>query len=228
MAEAIPPTQPLEAGLSGHTVRGVADNLPALEVPIDGLPVTADQTASLQEPLAHLDGTVHKAADFIRSGLDLAGQAVSQGVEIASDKIFSGAANPGPNIADSTPSMAQSTFSWSGYFQAIGILCLLLAALWFLVWCIRRYGKFNFLPRPGALPKESLVMEAQMPLGPKKGLVVVRFLDKRLLLGVTEHQISLLSGENIQHERQTQSFQGIMDEIDNAGHNSGSHSRPSA
>ena len=84
-------------------------------------------------------------------------------------------------------------FSWSGYLEAVGLLFLLLAVLWLVVWCIRRFGKFNFLPRPGALPRDALVMEAQMPLGPRKGVMVVRFLNRRLLLGVTEHQISLLT-----------------------------------
>ena len=71
-------------------------------------------------------------------------------------------------------------------------------------------------------------MEAQMPLGPKKGLMVVRFLNKRLLLGVTEHQISLITEESAQDERPARSFQGIMDDVGNAGDNSGGHSHPSA
>ena len=61
-------------------------------------------------------------------------------------------------------------FTWGGYAQAIGILFLLLGVLWLAVWLARRFGKFNFLPRPGALPRGALVMEAQLPLGPRKGL----------------------------------------------------------
>lgn len=220
MADIIPPLH--ENGLSGHTVRGVADNLPASEIPVNGMPVHHDLSSQ------NLEDTVSHAVDFIRSGLDLAGQAVSDGVELASDKIFSEAAKTGPNIADAAPAIGQSAFSWSGYFQAIGILCLLLGALWFAVWCIRRYGKFNFLPRPGSLPKDSLVMEAQMPLGPKKGLMVVRFLNKRLLLGVTEHQISLITEESAKNEPPARNFQGVMDEIGSVGDDSGNSSHPSA
>lgn len=83
-------------------------------------------------------------------------------------------------------------FSWGGYFQAIGFMCLLLALLWFAVWAVRRSGKFSFLPMPGALPRDALRMEAQLPLGAKKNLLVVRFLNKRLLLGVTDQRITLL------------------------------------
>lgn len=216
MADAAQQAPLPEPGLSGHTVRGVADNIPAAEIPVDDFP-------------AHgIEGTVRDAVDFIRSGLDLTSHAVAQGVETASDKIFSEAANVGSNIATQAPAAAQNTFSWMGYFQAIGILFLLLAALWFAVWCIRRYGKFNFLPRPGSLPKDSLIMEAQMPLGPKKGLMVVRFLNKRLLLGVTEHQISLITEEKAENEGRARSFQGVMDEIGNAGANSGGQQHPSA
>lgn len=197
-------------------MRGVADNIPAAEIPLDDFP-------------AHgIEGTVRDAVEFIRSGLDLTSHAVAQGVETASDKIFSEAANAGGNLAAQTPAAAQNTFSWMGYFQAIGILFLLLAALWFAVWCIRRYGKFNFLPRPGSLPRDSLIMEAQMPLGPKKGLMVVRFMNKRLLLGVTEHQISLITEEKEENERPAQSFQGVMDEIGHADSDSGSHRNPSS
>lgn len=45
--------------------------------------------------------------------------------------------------------LGQSAFTWGGYAQAIGILFLLLGVLWLAVWLARRFGKFNFLPRPG-------------------------------------------------------------------------------
>lgn len=95
-----------------------------------------------------------------------------------------GSAAPG---ADPAP-----LFSWGGYFQAVGFMCLLLALLWLAVWTVRRSGKFRFLPMPGALPRDALRMEAQLPLGAKKNLVVVRFLNRRLLLGVTDQRITLL------------------------------------
>ena len=106
-----------------------------------------------------------------------------------------------------------SSLTWGGYAQAVGILFLLVALLWLVVWLVRRFGKFNFLPRPGALPKGALVMEAQLPLGPRKGLMVVRFLNRRLLLGVTDQHITLLTEEQAQHEPQNKDFQHVMEEV---------------
>lgn len=160
----------------------------------------------------HLEETIKAAADLVREALSLTGEAMEKAVDSASNAAFESAANVGANIA-SPPAVqqaAQSAFSWGGYFQALGFLCLLLALLWFAVWLIRKYGKFNFLPKPGSFPKDSLVMEAQMPLGPKKGIMVVRFLDKRLLLGITEHQISLLTEEKIANVQQNRDFQSYL------------------
>jgi flagellar protein FliO/FliZ len=104
-----------------------------------------------------------------------------------------------------------------GYIQAVGILFLILALLWGVVWLMRRYGRFNFLPRPGALPRDALVMEAQMPLGPRKGLMVVRFLNRRLLLGITDRQITLLTEEKAYHEPHGADFRNIMEQAKNDG-----------
>jgi flagellar protein FliO/FliZ len=84
-------------------------------------------------------------------------------------------------------------FSWSGYFYAIGALCLILGALWGVLWLMRRSGKFRFMPSHNTFPREALRIEAQIPLGPRRGLMVVRFLNKRLLLGLSDQQINLLS-----------------------------------
>lgn len=115
--------------------------------------------------------------------------------------------------AQATASMPmESAFSWGGYFQAIGVLLLLLVVLWGAVWLVRKYGKFNFLPQPGALPRDALRMEAQLPLGPRRGLVVVRFLNKRLLLGVTDQHITLLQEAGEHHDRDIEDFQELMEE----------------
>ncbi len=89
------------------------------------------------------------------------------------------------------------TFSWGGYWQGLGVMFLLLACLWFLARYLKRHGRFNFIPRQGSLPKDAFFMEAQMPVGPRKCLMVVRFLDKRLLIGVTDQQIALLTEERV-------------------------------
>ncbi len=94
---------------------------------------------------------------------------------------------------DAAPALpAGAAFTWGGYFEAVGILFLLLGLLWCAAWFVRRSGRWNFIPRPGALPRDALFLETQLPLGAKKGLAVVRFLNTRLLLGITEHRITVL------------------------------------
>lgn len=128
--------------------------------------------------------------------------------------VFAAAAS---DATEAVKSADPALFSMSGYIQALGVLFLFLALLWAAVWLVRRYGRFNFLPRPGALPRDALVMEAQMPLGPRKGLMVVRFLNRRLLLGVTDHRISLLTEEKAHHEPSGKDFKQIMDQIQDGG-----------
>lgn len=114
--------------------------------------------------------------------------------------------------------LSPHAFSWGGYLQALSAVFLLLAFLWLMLWLLRRYGKFNFLPRPGSLPRDALIMEAQMPLGPRKGLTVVRFMGKRLLLGVTEHNITLLASEDtVSHENESTSFRQALADAADAG-----------
>ena len=176
----------------------------------------ASQSVPAPDTAEAVEDSIRHAANLIKDALDLTSHAVEHTVEAASDKAFESASNVGANIA-SPPAIqqaAESAFSWGGYFQALGVLCVLLALLWFAVWAIRKYGRFNFLPKPGALPKNSLVMETQMPLGPKKGLMVVRFFNRRLLLGVTEHQITLLTEEAAPNERPEKSFNDYLE-----GHN---------
>ncbi len=124
--------------------------------------------------------------------------------------------------------LGQPMFSWSSYAQALAVLCLLLGVLWVGVWLLRRYGRFNFIPRPGNLPRDALLMEAQMPLGPRKGLMVVRFMNRRLLLAVTDQQISLLTEESPDHEKPSQDFQHLLEQsVAASAHDAGADgSRP--
>lgn len=192
-------TQVLEKaeGVSGSsTVRGIVEgaaSLPATTVVPSAVPTgVAEQGASI---LHNATSVVHNATAAVSS-----------------------AAGPLAEAAGSAATTAASTlggasFSWGGYFQAIGTLFLLLALLWAAVWAVRKYGKFNFIPKPGAFPREALRLEAQLPLGPRKGLMVVRFLNKRLLLGVTDHQITLLT-ESADHHDESNSteFKDIFEE----------------
>ena len=178
-----------DSGLSGSAVRGV---------------VTSGAQGSAAAVPPGLEQTVAAAAEQMLRGLDMAAQA-AQSVGIATEQAAASLAKPASTLG-------QSSFSWSSYIQAVGILFLLVAVLWLAVWLARRFGKFNFLPRPGALPRDALVMEAQLPLGPRKGLMVVRFLNRRLLLGVTDQQITLLTEEQAQHEPENADFKQIMEE----------------
>ena len=105
-----------------------------------------------------------------------------------------------------------STFTWGAYFQAVGILILLLCVLWFALRVLRRVGGGRFLPAATTLPRQALRVEAQLPLGPHRGVFAVRFLNKRLLLGVTEQNITLLS-EMDAHDDQnnSQDFHSVME-----------------
>lgn len=174
-------TQALEKteGVSGaSTVRGIVEEAGSLPA----TPAAAEQGAGL---LHNATAVVHNATAAVNS---TASSLTGAGT---------GAADAA-NAAGAAASLAGTSFSWGGYFQAIGTLFLLLALLWGAVWAVRKYGKFNFIPKPGVFPRESLRLEAQLPLGPRKGLMVVRFLNKRLLLGVTDHQITLLT-ESAEH-----------------------------
>ena len=83
----------------------------------------------------------------------------------------------------------ETSFSWSGYFMAIGGLLLVLAMLWVLVWVLRKRGAF---PGAALMSRNAFKLEATLPLGPKRAVMLVRFLNSRYLLGVTDQQITLI------------------------------------
>lgn len=103
------------------------------------------------------------------------------------------AANAAPHadsalgVAD-TLARSDAVFSWGGYFQAIGVLFLIIAVLFFALWYLKRKGGIRHLTGHG-----DLFLESRLALGPKKALFVVRFLNKRVLLGVTDQRITLLT-----------------------------------
>ncbi|MCH5277404.1 MAG: flagellar biosynthetic protein FliO [Desulfovibrionaceae bacterium] len=105
-----------------------------------------------------------------------------------------------------------SGFTWGAYFQAIGILILLLCVLWFALRMLRRVGGGRFLPATTTLPRQSLRVEAHLPLGQHRGVFVVRFLNKRLLVGVTEQNITLLSEMDARDDQNNnQDFHSVME-----------------
>ncbi len=103
--------------------------------------------------------------------------------------------------SDGLAAASVPAFSWSGYIQAVGVLFLLVGLLWLALWAVRRHGGlFRAVPGAGGFSRDDLRLEAQLPIGPRKGLMVVRFLNKRLLLGVTDQQITLLTEQDLDHE----------------------------
>ncbi|WMW64505.1 flagellar biosynthetic protein FliO [Nitratidesulfovibrio liaohensis] len=110
-------------------------------------------------------------------------------------------ANATIGASDGLAAAAVPAFSWSGYIQAVGVLFLLVGLLWLALWAVRRHGGlFRAVPGAGGFSRDDLRLEAQLPIGPRKGLMVVRFLNKRLLLGVTDQQITLLTEQDLDHE----------------------------
>ena len=81
------------------------------------------------------------------------------------------------------------SLSWGGYFEALAIVCFALALLWALLWLVKRYGRGS-----GFLGGSTgMRVESRLALGPKKWIIVVRCLDRRLVLGLTDANISLLT-----------------------------------
>lgn len=92
-----------------------------------------------------------------------------------------------------TSSYAESSFTWGGYFQAIGLLLFMLMLLWLGLRLLRRFGKGRFMPRNEPLSADDLYLEGNLPLGQNRSVCVVRFRDRQLVLGVTENQINYLT-----------------------------------
>jgi len=100
-------------------------------------------------------------------------------------------------------------FMWSSYLQAVGGVFFLLAVLAAGFYLLKRFG-----PRAGLglFPRAQFKVEAQLPLGPRKSVVVVRFLNKRLVLGVTDANINLLIEMETGHDNESGDFTSLLEE----------------
>ncbi len=181
-----------------------------------GSQVTEQMTEQVANPVLESTTATTKATEQAHGSQagQATDQAISSAVEQGSSTMTDAAgqvAGEAANQAATAPLAMESAFTWGGYFQAIGTLLILLALLWGVVWLVRRYGRFNFLPKPGAFPRDGLRLESQLPLGPRKGLMVVRFLNKRLLLGVTDHQITLLKETSDDEDTNNMEFKDVME-----------------
>lgn len=176
---------------------------------VSAVGAAADMAA--QAP-SQAEGAV-RAAISANATLGDAAQALPQSLPQAAEHVAGRAADAvnatiahanatlGLGAADGLAAASVPAFSWSGYIQAVGVLFLLVGLLWLALWAVRRHGGlFRAVPGAGGFSRDDLRLEAQLPIGPRKGLMVVRFLNKRLLLGVTDQQITLLTEQYLDHE----------------------------
>ena len=98
-----------------------------------------------------------------------------------------------PNFFEKKETPPPPTFSWGSYFEAIGIMLILLIGFWYMLKVVRKIGNGRFLPSQKLLPRDSMFLEGQLSLGQGKSIVIVKILNERLILGVTEHQITMLT-----------------------------------
>jgi len=99
--------------------------------------------------------------------------------------------------------------------NVVGSLALLLGVLYAGFWLLRRFGPRAVFGGPRG---SALKLEGQLALGPRRSLVVVRFLNKRLVLGVTDQSITLLHEAEDEPDRDgTQSFEKAMDAAGSPG-----------
>ena len=95
---------------------------------------------------------------------------------------------PAQTAAHSSGMLDGAMTSWAGYFEALAILFFILAALWVVLRIVRKRGG-GFLTGGGS----AMRVEHRLALGAKKWIVVARILDRRLVLGVTDQQITMLT-----------------------------------
>ena len=94
---------------------------------------------------------------------------------------------------------------WSQYFEAIAILCFVIATLWLVLWLIKRRS-----PHFGG-GSAAMRIESRLALGPKKWVVITRYKDKRLVLGVTDQQINLLTTLDVPEDEDGKPLKLAMD-----------------
>ena len=79
-----------------------------------------------------------------------------------------------------------------------GYLCLLLGVIFLAYWLLKRYGVPGALTGGPGGPK----LVSRLMLGNRQSVAVVRYRDKDLLLGVTEHNVTLLAEEEAAPEKE--------------------------
>jgi flagellar protein FliO/FliZ len=104
-------------------------------------------------------------------------------------------------LADIPAAEAVSSSSALGPAVQMALAMLVILGVILLAfWMLKRYGPRLGLRGPNK--PYNLRFEGQLALGPKKSVMVVRFLNKLLVLGVTEHSINLLTEVDQTHDDQ--------------------------
>ena len=83
---------------------------------------------------------------------------------------------------DPVPGVTGGLRALGGVVAVLGLVCL-------LAWLVRR----GTLKLPGSRARVPIAIEAAMPLGDRRSLMVVTIEGRRLLLGVTPTQVSLVT-----------------------------------
>jgi len=118
-----------------------------------------------------------------------------------------GNATPAPytgtgNVQDGV--LQAPSISWASYFKALGGLFLILGLVFGGLYLLKRV-----VPRAGfGGPKgRQLQLESTLSLGPRKSVAVVRFLNKQLVLGVTDTHITCLHIQEEDHAPEDDAYQ---------------------
>ncbi len=107
-------------------------------------------------------------------------------------------AEPATGLTEAAKAAAPHVMSYSAFVEMIVALLAILLVI-YLAWQLLRFVG----PKMGLqiLNKTGLLsFQGHLPLGPKRSIVVVRYQDKNLVLGVTEHSINLLTQTDVIHD----------------------------
>lgn len=80
---------------------------------------------------------------------------------------------------------------WGDYLEALALICFALAILLCVLWLFKRLNSGGAFFRQSS--SAMLRVENRLGLAPKKWIFVLRADDRRLIIGVTDHSINLLS-----------------------------------
>jgi flagellar protein FliO/FliZ len=138
------------------------------------------------------------ASDKQSAGTEARGTLAERPSPSPADDADQGAEKPAPRTERDAEPMPGGNVGWSGYFQALGAIFLIIAVLAVGFFLLKRYGPSAM--GGGVFGRGALQLEAQLPLGPKRSVAVVRFLNKRLVLGVTDSHITLLTETETGHD----------------------------